>query len=83
MRLLPYAISLMLAGCAGGSQSDFQQGAAALDQFNRDSAECELRGEENRTAGGYYGLIGVASYSESYAKVYDACMRAKGYEAVQ
>lgn len=47
---------------------------------SEDIAACELEGEKARTMGGYEGLVGLAGYYESYNRVFDACMRSKGYQ---
>lgn len=74
------AAALALAACAGNLRADsFDPGAAPPAQFQRDSALCEMEGEKNRSTGGYGGLIAVSLYYETFNKVYDACMRSKGY----
>ena len=66
------AVLLLLAGCAS-------TGADYKGAPDSDVAACELESEKSRTGGGYGGAIGVASYYESYNRVFDACMRSKGY----
>ena len=69
-------------GCASLSNLDseaFQQGDIQKKQFITDSAQCEMEGEKNRTMGGLGGLAGVMSSYETFNRVYDACMRSKGY----
>lgn len=67
----------LLVGCAG--PKEFERGQATEAQFTRDQAECELEGEKHRSAGGYGGLAAVAEFEESFARVYNACMKARGY----
>lgn len=67
-----------LAGCASYKAGDYRH-ADSDEQFARESAACEMAGEQSRTTGGYGGLTGIASRSESYGRVFDACMRSKGY----
>lgn len=56
-----------LAGCVRG-QGDYLQGEASQSRFDKDSVACELDGHEH------------ASEPMHYERVYDACMRARGYE---
>ncbi len=73
---------LVLAGCASFSElrsEMYEQGGTSDNIFDRDSADCEMKGAENQSVGGMGGLAGVASYYETYNRVYDACMRSKGY----
>jgi hypothetical protein len=81
MRALAIALLLLLALLAcDTTKTAFVPGVATAAVFDQDSADCELRGEEKRTFGGLGGLAGVAMYSESFNRVYTACMRAKGYQ---
>jgi hypothetical protein len=76
----------MLSGCASFSNLDssaFEKGNTLEKQFITDSAQCEMEGEKSRTMGGMGGLAGIASYHETFNRVYDACMRAKGYARKQ
>lgn len=68
---------MVLSGCM--SAPVFERGDVAERQFNMDSADCEMRGEQSRNTGGMGGLAGMTQYSDSYNRVYGACMRAKGY----
>lgn len=72
----------ILSACA--SFSDFRaehydRRDTPESQFIKDSTACELEGEKNRSTGGMGGLAGVASYHETFNRVFDACMRSKGY----
>ena len=75
-----------LSGCASFSNLDssaFEKGDIPDKQFTTESAQCEMEGEKSRSVGGMGGLAGMASYYETFNRVYDACMRAKGYNRKQ
>jgi hypothetical protein len=78
VRLAIVVLAAVLAGCASYKAGDYRH-TDPDEQFARESAGCEMAGEQSRTSGGYGGLTGVASRSESYNRVFDACMRSKGY----
>ncbi len=75
-----------LSGCTSFSNLDssaFDKGAIPDKQFTTESAQCEMEGEKSRTMGGMGGLAGTSSYYETFNRVYDACMRSKGYTRKQ
>lgn len=72
-------LALLLAGCATAGPANYEPGKVAPEQFARDSAACEMAAAQSQTMGGYTGAMAVASYYDSYNRVYDPCMRAKGY----
>jgi len=70
----------LLAGCAMGPDlADYRRGKATLEQFEMDGAACEMAGEQRRSMDGMGGLAGIAQYHGSFDRVFDACMRSKGY----
>lgn len=69
-----------LTGCASAPIA-YEKADVSADQQTADSAACEMEGEKNRTFGGMGGLAGIVTYNESFNRVYDACMRSKGYAA--
>ena len=74
---------LVLGGCSSFSEetSDaFAPGTASPEQFSRDSAACEMSAGGRQSMDGMGGMAGIAQYYASYNKVYDPCMRAKGYQ---
>lgn len=83
---MKFAIVLVLVfaicGCSSFSNrtiADYDPMTASQKQFAMDSAWCEMEGEKSRTMDGMGGLAGIASHYESFNRVYDACMRSKGY----
>lgn len=83
--LLALAV-LTLTSCAATRESftryepaDYTRGEATAQQFDRESAGCQLEGEKARNTYGYGGLMGITSYNETYNRAFDACMRSKGY----
>ena len=78
MRFL-FLIFLFFTGCAS-QQLAFRSGDTPKKQFRMDVADCEMKGEQNRSTDGMGGLAGILAYDESFERVYDACMRSKGYE---
>lgn len=68
-------IALLLTGCA----STAKEYAGSGQQFDQDAAFCEFEGEKSRSGGGYDAMIGGIYYTESFNRVFDACMRMKGY----
>ena len=73
---------LLLTACASfrsQTSSDFDRGNTPIDQFTRESAACEADGEKRRSMDGLGGLAGIAQMYGSFNRVYDACMRSKGY----
>jgi uncharacterized protein YceK len=76
------AHSFAISGCSSFSNrtsADYDPVSATQQQFAMDSAWCELEGEKSRSTDGMGGLAGIASHYESFNRVYDACMRSKGY----
>ena len=74
---------LVLTSCTSFSElkSDmYMQAQSSNEKFSRESADCEMKGANKQTMGGMGGLAGIASHYESYNKVYDACMRSKGFQ---
>jgi hypothetical protein len=72
--------ALFVAGCAHKPvEGDYIRGDTPATQFIRDAAGCELMAETGHSSQGYDGLTGVVALNNSYARIYDACMRSKGY----
>lgn len=74
-----FVAALLVAGCASHAPPVFDRGPTPPDIFARESAACEMSGESSRTTGGLPGIFGAMSYEDSFNRVYDACMRSKGY----
>jgi hypothetical protein len=87
MRLTIYMIIVIIftvlsSSCASFSNLDssaFARGDVPDRQLVMESAQCEMEGEKSRSMQGMGGLAGIASHYETFNRVYDACMRAKGY----
>lgn len=77
-RALAPLLAAALAACATLGHDDYDR-ARTLDQFARDSAECEMLAAESRNAGGLTGALGFFAFLDKRDRVYDPCMRAKGY----
>lgn len=68
---------LGLAACAHTpTEAEYDRGSADSRQFARDAAGCEMEGQR---AAGSYNTSGMIAEHNSYARMYDACMRAHGY----
>lgn len=76
-------LSLVLIGCSTLKVQDYNRGQTPESQFQREAADCEMKGEQSRTNGGYGGIAGSSEYLESFNRVFDACMRSKGYSKNQ
>jgi hypothetical protein len=73
-------LAIFLAGCAHKPvEGDYVRGDTPPAQFSKDAAGCELVAETGQSSQGAGGLTGAVALSSSYAKIYDACMRSKGY----
>lgn len=75
-------LAVLLSACASFSNfraEDYDRRDTPESQFVKDSAACELEGEKSRSTGSMGGMAGVASYYETFNRVFDACMRSKGY----
>jgi hypothetical protein len=75
MRKLVLA-ALLLTGCV--APMHYVPGSASAEEFETDKAECEYEAEKGRHTGGT-GLAAMAEFEESYARIYNACMKARGY----
>lgn len=73
-----YAIAAATSGCA--TFTDYKADQYGQGVNDREAAACEMQAEQSRTNHGYDGLIGSGYMHESFNRVYDACMRAKGYQ---
>lgn len=67
-----------IAACV--TPKEFARGDRSESEYTQDKADCELEGEKARTTGGYGGVAAAVSSEESFARVYNACMKARGYE---
>jgi hypothetical protein len=76
MRLLPALGLIFLFGCASASIDNYDRGGAAADQFERDGAACEMESIRAKAA----QQDGWVAQSLG-RKMFDACMRSKGYRA--
>lgn len=72
--------TLLLSSCSTLKSKDYEQGSIPQDQFDKDSASCEMEAAKNQSSDGMSGMAGIASLSETYDKVFDPCMRSKGYK---
>ena len=79
LRSLVWLSFFFLGACVSPKQ--FERGDKSEAQFTKDHAECEFEGEKARTTGGMGGLAGAAEHEESFARVFNACMKARGYAA--
>lgn len=52
----------------------FDRGDVPVQQFNKDAAACEMAGEEHRSVD-----IALWGFPASFDRIYDTCMRSKGY----
>lgn len=59
--------------------ADYDPAQAPAERFARDSAECEMVAAQSQNTGGLPGAWGVLTFREKRNRVYDPCMRAKGY----
>jgi hypothetical protein len=73
-------VALSMSACGTLSHKDYDRGPAEESQFMKDSAQCEMEAERSRSSRGYGGLTGAAYMKETYDKIYDPCMRSKGYQ---
>jgi len=100
MVVTPLFIVMFGVGCVSTlGKKDFYRGYATEEQFERDSAECELMAEvghtrytpitsghhdnKNSAADGMENMANamnkIVIETNSYNKIYSACMRSKGY----
>lgn len=63
----------LLSGCASAlTKHDYARGPSSDQQFDKDSAACELEATEHRK--------NVTNWErEGFNAIYDPCMRSKGY----
>lgn len=73
------ALAVSLVACASQPAGDYLIGDALPETFEQQAADCEMRAEQSRTMYGMGGFAGIAAYYGSYNRVFDACMRAKGF----
>lgn len=67
--------ALLLFGCTPtATLKDYDRGDAPEPQFTRDAAACEQTGDEHRSVD-----IALWGAPVSYNRLFDDCMRAKGY----
>lgn len=79
-KLFRFFSLVLLTSCSTLKVTDYDQGAAPQDQFEREAAACEMEASRSQSMDGMGGLAGITSYYESYDRVFDPCMRSKGYK---
>lgn len=82
VRSLVAVVLVAAGGCASMSSrtaDEYDRGDVPERQFQMQAAACEAYAESGRNTGGQGGLTGAAFYYETFNKVYDACMRSKGF----
>ncbi len=77
--VLLYAIvwlagAVLLASCSTVTADNFNQGDASEQRFRQDTAACEMVGDEHRSVD-----IALWGNPVSYNRLFDECMRSKGY----
>jgi len=66
-------------GCSTLNRDDYSPGTADKDEFTRDAAKCEMIASQSSHSGGMGGVAGSLSQRDTYDRVFDPCMRSKGY----
>lgn len=68
------SVWLWLTGCTTIAAKDFDHGSSSDQQFAKDAAGCEMVGDEHRSVD-----IALWGAPVSYNRLFDECMRSKGY----